>query len=94
MEVNIKVKLTSERKTATANSNTETVNVFNSTFKTVRKSVLQATSVRTAFTGFIISLINLYSICEKLMSENVINYFLSYELLQDHVEMFLDSLGG
>lgn len=89
LEVNVKVKLaSSKKKNVTTDSNSQVINGGQNAFKFVKKSVLQATSVRTGFTGFIVSLKNLYAMCEDLISENIISYFLSYKLSQDHVEMF------
>lgn len=81
LEIDVKVK-------TKKNTDLNGENLINGTFKIVRKPVLQATCVRTGFTGFIISLTNLYAMCEELFKENSITYFLSYKLSQDHVEMF------
>jgi len=51
-------------------------------------SVLESRSVKTGFFGFIISLTNLYYVANYLISNNFVNYFLSYKLSQDHIEMF------
>lgn len=84
LEIDVKVKLT-RKKNNTTNADRENVN---GAFKIVRKPVLQATCVLTGFTGLIISLTNLYTMCDDLFRENIVSYFLSYNLSQDHVEMF------
>jgi len=54
----------------------------------VRKPVITSTTVKTGFVGFIICLTNLYSLCESLFKDRIVDYVLSYKLSQDHVEMF------
>jgi len=56
--------------------------------KSVLKCVLQTTTVRTSFAGLIICLKNLYALCYDLLTTKICNYFLSYKISQDHVEMF------
>jgi len=56
--------------------------------KSVLKCVLQTTTVRTGFAGLIICLKNLYALCYDLLTKKICNYFLSYKISQDHVEMF------
>jgi len=53
----------------------------------IRKPVIQCETVKTDFVGFIICLKNFYLLCEILFKKKVVSY-LSYKLLQDHVEMF------
>lgn len=60
----------------------------NATTESVRKSVIDCHSVKTGFVGFIICLKNLYALAKDLIENNIVEYFLSYKLSQDHVEMF------
>lgn len=46
------------------------------------------TNVRTGFIGFIICLQNVITLAEQLLSEDKINFLLTYKLSQDHVETF------
>jgi len=59
---------------------------------TVRKSVVCCDSVNTGFVGFIICLRNLHNLAKYLIDHNIVDYFLSYKLSQDHVEMFFSCI--
>jgi len=51
-------------------------------------SVLKSRSVMTGFTGFIISLTNIYNVAKNLIENHYLDYLLSYKFSQDHIEMF------
>jgi len=53
-----------------------------------KKFVTNHLSVCTGFIGFIISLQNVYNLASYLLNNNYIEYFLSYKISQDHIEMF------
>jgi len=53
-----------------------------------KKFVTNHSSVCTGFVGFIISLQNIYNLASYLLNNNYIEYFLSYKISQDHIEMF------
>lgn len=88
LEVDIKVKTTRKNKMTKDKENAQSTNVNTNVFKVIRKPVISASEVRTGFVGFIICLKNLYNLCESLFNDKVIDYFLSYKISQDHVEMF------
>ena len=60
----------------------------------VRKKVIDVSTVRTGFLGFIICLKNFYSLSEILIKNKICDYVLSYKLSQDHVEMFFALIRG
>jgi len=65
---------------------------MNMKMTTVRKSVVCCDSVNTGFVGFIICLKNLHNLAKYLIDHNIVDYFLSYKLSQDHVEMFFSCI--
>lgn len=87
LEIDVKVKVKIS-KLEQSNKENNLSNQPQYYYKSIRKPVLESSSVRTGFLGFIICLRNLYTLCENLLTAKIVKYFLSYKLSQDHVEMF------
>uniref|UniRef100_A0A1B6EE59 THAP-type domain-containing protein n=1 Tax=Clastoptera arizonana TaxID=38151 RepID=A0A1B6EE59_9HEMI len=87
LEIDVKVRIQKIR-TVKSRQKESSLRQVETSFKTLRKSVTESQATRTGFIGLILCLKNLCALCENLFDENLVEYFRSYKLSQDHVKIF------